>query len=226
MLKQLFTLARGRTVDAGMAYLDANAVALLRQQMREAAAGVTRSRKAVAVAMAYAERERAALARIEEQIIDLETRAVAALEEDREDLAREAAEAIAALDAERDAARKTVDIYDRDIAKLRTALKQSEHQLAELRRGQRLAEATAKTQHVRGSMPVNTRNDLSDAAATLERLQDRQALADETMEAMTELSIAGNADAVAKRLADAGMGSPRKTSADAVLDRLKSRKSS
>ncbi|MEL7098128.1 MAG: PspA/IM30 family protein [Pseudomonadota bacterium] len=221
MLKQLFTLARGRSVDAGVAYLDANAIALLRQQMREAAAGVTRSRKAVAVAMAYAERERAALSQIEGQISDLETRTIAALDEGREDLAREAAEAISALDAERDAALKTVNIYDRDINKLRASLKASEHQLAELRRGQRLAEATAKTQHVRGSMPVHAQNDLSDAAATLERLQDRQALADETMEAMTELSIAGNADAIARRLADAGMGTPRKTSADAVLERLK-----
>ncbi|MEO0389556.1 MAG: PspA/IM30 family protein [Pseudomonadota bacterium] len=225
MLKQLFTLARGRTVDAGEAYLDANAVALLRQQMREAAVGVNRSRKAVAVAMAYAERERATLAKLEAQIADLEARALDALAQDREDLAGDAAEAIADLEAERDAACKTVDIYDRDIAKLRRVLKASESQLAELKRGQRLAEASAKTQQMRGQMPIAARNDLSDAAATLARLQDRQALADQTMDAMSELSAAGNADAVARRLAEAGMGHPQKTSASAVLDRLKNRKS-
>lgn len=225
MLKQLFTLARGRTVDAGEAYLDANAVALLRQQMREAAVGVNRSRKAVAVAMAYAERERATLAKLEAQITDLEARALDALAQDREDLAGDAAEAIADLEAERDAACKTVDIYDRDIAKLRRVLKASESQLAELKRGQRLAEASAKTQQMRGQMPIAARNDLSDAAATLARLQDRQALADQTMDAMSELSAAGNADAVARRLAEAGMGHPQKTSASAVLDRLKNRKS-
>ncbi|MEM8579447.1 MAG: PspA/IM30 family protein [Pseudomonadota bacterium] len=223
MLKQLFTLARGRATDAGQTYLDANAVALLRQQMREAAAGVARSRKAVAVAMAYAERERAALAKLDGQIADLEDRARAALEKDREDLALEAANAIADLEADRDAAQRTVDTYDRDIAGLRRSLKQSESQLAQLQRGQRLAEAAAKTHHVRGTLPAGPSSDLTDAAETLARLRDRQALADETMAAMTELSTAQSADAVSDRLAAAGMGAPKQTTADAVLARLKSK---
>lgn len=223
MLKQLFTLARGRATDAGQAYLDANAVALLRQQMREAAAGVARSRKAVAVAMAYAERERAALAKIDSQISDLEARATDALAQDREDLARQAAEAIADLEADRSAAQRTVATYDRDIVILRRTLRQSEAQLTELKRSQRLAEAAAKTHQMRGTLPAHTQSDLSDAADTLARLRDRQSLADETMAAMTELSTAQSADAVSDRLAAAGMGAPKQTTADAVLARLKSK---
>jgi len=221
MLKQLFTLARGRTVDAGEAYLDANAVALLRQQMREAADGVARSRKAVAVAMAYEARERSALDAIEAQIADLETRALDALDKDRSDLATEAAGAIADLEAERDAARKMVQVYQRDIAKLRRALKASEGQLAELKRGQRLAEATARAQSTRGRTPAQARTTLDEAAQTLARLQDRQGLADATMDAMTDLSIADNVSAVADRLAAAGMGAPKTTTAEDVLARLK-----
>jgi len=223
MLKQLFTLARGRATDAGQSYLDANAVALLRQQMREAAAGVARSRKAVAVAMAYAERERAGLAKIESQISDLEARATEALEAGQEDLARQAAEAIADLEADRTAAQQTVDTYDRDIAVLRRTLRQSETQLTELKRGQRLAEAASKTHQMRGTIPTHAQNDLSDAAETLARLRDRQSLADETMAAMTELSTAQSADAVSDRLAAAGMGAPKQTTAHAVLARLKSK---
>ena len=68
MFKQLMTLARGRATDRSQAILHANALALLRQQMREAAEGVTRSRRAVAVVIAYGEREKSALTRIEAQI--------------------------------------------------------------------------------------------------------------------------------------------------------------
>ena len=53
MLKKLFTLVRGRSVDASQSFLDANAIALLRQQMRDAANGVDKSRKAIAIVMAY-----------------------------------------------------------------------------------------------------------------------------------------------------------------------------
>ncbi|MFP7675732.1 PspA/IM30 family protein [Marivita sp. S0852] len=225
MFKQLFTLVRGTSVDASQAFLDANAVALLRQQMRDAAEGVARSRKAVAVVMAYAEKEKRRLTSIEAKITELETRALDALSKDRDDLAQDAAQAIAELEAERDATCKTIETYDREIAVLRRDLKNSEAQLAELKRGQRLAEATAKTQHVRGSAPALNRNDLSDAAATLKRLQERQTHADDTMVAMAELSLAENADAVNDRLAEAGMGSAKRSTADDVLARLKNARS-
>ena len=40
MFKQLLTLVRGQTTDSSQAMLDANALPLLRQQMRDAARGV------------------------------------------------------------------------------------------------------------------------------------------------------------------------------------------
>lgn len=221
MFKQLLTLARGRSVDASQSFLDANAVALLRQQMRDAAEGVARSRKAVAVVMAYAEKEKRTLTGTEDKITELETRALDALSKEREDLAQQAAQAIADLEAERDATRKTIETYNREIAVLRRDLKHSEAQLADLKRGQRLAEATAKTHQVRGSNPTLKRNDLSDAASTLKRLQERQSHADDTMVAMAELSLAESADAVNDRLAEAGMGKANRTTAADVLERLK-----
>lgn len=221
MLKQLFTLARGQTVDRTQSFLDANALTLLRQQMREAAESVSRARKAVAVAMAYEARERKALEALEAQLADLETRARAALEQGREDLAAEAASAIAGLEAERASLRKVVQTYAQDIAALRQALRQSEAQLAELKRGQRLAEATGKTQSMRAGAQVSARSPLADAASTLTRLQERQKLADTTLQAMSDLSSETSAEALSDRLAAAGMGAAKTTSAEDVLTRLK-----
>lgn len=103
IFKQLLTLARGRSADASQRFLDMNAVSLLRQQMCDAASGVEKSRKAVAVVMAYAKREQTSLAGINAKITDLEARTIEALEKDREDLALEAATSIANFEAERDA---------------------------------------------------------------------------------------------------------------------------
>lgn len=221
MFKHLITLARGRAADGSQAVLDANALSILRQQMRDAAHGVEKSRKAVAVVMAYAEREKTSLVRVEAQIKDLETRAVDALKKDREDLATEAAGTIAQLEAERDTTRKTIDVYQTQIARLKICLTDSETCLREMQRGQHLAEANDKVHRLRGVMPSGHVNDLKDADATLKRLQARQEHAEATASAMVELSVGTSADDMSKRLAEAGHGTPLKTDATAVLERLK-----
>lgn len=126
MFKQLLTLVRGQATDGSQAMLDANALSLLRQQMRDAAQGVDKSRKAVAVVMAYAEREKASLKRLEIQISDLETRALDALEQNCEDLASEAAGTIAQLEAERDTTVKVIEAYQTQIIRLKQCLTENE----------------------------------------------------------------------------------------------------
>jgi len=221
MFKQLLTLVRGQTTDGSQAMLDANALSLLRQQMRDAAHGVDKSRKAVAVVMAYAEREKVSLKRLEAQILDLETRALGALEQDHEELAFEAAGTIAQLEAERDTAVKVINAYQTQITKLRQCLSESETCLREMKRGQHLAEANDKAQRLNGVMPSGFVNDLKDAETTLKRLQERQEHAEATATAMGELSAGANAEDITGRLAEAGCGAPMKPDATAVLDRLK-----
>ena len=226
MFKQLITLARGRSADAADALMDANALSILRQQLRDSAAGVEQSRKALAVVMAYAEREKRALEKIQEQITTLETRALAALEQGKEDLAADAAEAIAELEAEADATQKTITTYTSEISRMRACLRESETQLVELKRGQRLAEANEKTIKVRGALPNMAQTDLEDAAQTLKNLQARQDHATATAQAMEALSTRIRAESVDDRLAAAGCGAPKQSNSDAVLARLKARKSS
>lgn len=221
MLKQLLTLARGRSEDATAAFLDANALSLLRQQLRDAATSVEASRKALAVVIAYAEREKASLRALTGQIETLEGRALVALEKKREDLALEASEAIADLEAEAGATRKAIDTYASEIRHLRQALKHSEAQLTDLKRGQRLAEASDKALKLRGAMPALERTDLEDAAATLRTLQSRQHHAAATARAMADLSTQIKAETLEDRLAAAGCGAPKPDDAAAVLARLK-----
>lgn len=223
MFGKLLVLARGRSEDAAEALMDANALPILRQQLRDAANGVEKTRKALAVVMAYADREKAALAKLEEQISSLEVRALDAIENDREHLAMEASEAIADLEAEAAATRQAISTYSNELLQLRQCLKESEAQLTELKRGQRLAEVNEKAIKLRGALPAMSKTDLEDAADTLRKLQTRQEHAAATAKAMTELSTQMRAENIDDRLAIAGCGAPKRSDAESVLARLKAK---
>ncbi|MFN5716319.1 MAG: PspA/IM30 family protein, partial [Bradyrhizobium sp.] len=85
------------------------------------------------------------------RIADLEVRASAALEGGREDLAREAAQAIANLEAERDAAMTARTLFATEITRLKRHVANAEARIAELDRGRRLARASEAVRSLRRS---------------------------------------------------------------------------
>ena len=221
MFNTIITLVRGRSHDASQALEDANALSILRQQLRDAASGVEAARRSVAVVMAYAERERKSLPRINAQIADLEGRAIAALAQGREDLATEAAAAIAQLEAERTTTETALATYETEISRLRDELDGAELRLRELKRGLQLADAAQKSQTVRGVVSRPVTASLAEAEATLSRVQSRQLHAEATAVAVVELSASQSAEAISARLAAAGCGPSIRSDVAAVLERLK-----
>src|SRR5215831_21094576 len=115
MFKILFTLARGAAAAAEEEVIDRSALLILDQQIRDAAAAVDRGKRALAVAIAHDESEAKRLEATLARIADLEERAVAALAGGREDLASEAAESIAMMEADRDAVREERLTFAREI---------------------------------------------------------------------------------------------------------------
>src|SRR5215471_15557140 len=127
MLKTLITIVRGRTALIAEGIGDQNALLILDQQMRDATGALDRAKKALAVAIAQQTQEQQRLDATRGRIEDLETRAVAAIDAGREDLAAEAAEAIATLEAEYDAELAARELFAGEIAKLKTHVLQ--HQM-------------------------------------------------------------------------------------------------
>src|SRR5712675_3143850 len=119
MFKTVLTLFRGGVAAAGEELEDRSALLILDQQMRDAAAAVERSKRTLALAIAGDQQEGRRLDATNARIADLEVRATAALDGGREDLAREAAEQIAALEAERDAAMTARTLFATEIARLK-----------------------------------------------------------------------------------------------------------
>lgn len=221
MWKQFLALARGRTFEAGEGLVDRNALTILRQQIRDCAAAVATARRAIALAIAQNEQEIAQHKRLAARIDDLETRCMAALEQDRNGLAREAAETIGMLEAEQTASEQAQASFASEIARLKRVVASSELRLRELQRGQRIAAAADAAQRLRETTPGATLSTLRDAEATLARLRSRQGQIDAAASALEAMEQSGDAAALAEKMAAAGCGAPLTTSADAVLERLK-----
>lgn len=224
MLKTLIMMVRSHTFAASEAVADQNALLILDQQMRDAGAAIGRAKKALAVATAQENQERHRLEVARAQIAELETRAVAALEGGREDLAAEAAETIASLEEEREAAATARALFDAEIAKLRTHVLQQRMRLAQLERGRRIARAAEEVRVARRgrieAAPI-FEGTLAEAEATLARLRDRQVEADAAEAAYDALDDTARPITVAEKLAAEGFGSRLKPNAADVLARLR-----
>ncbi|MBY5646552.1 PspA/IM30 family protein [Rhizobium leguminosarum] len=223
MFKLISILLRGRAHDAEQAFADRHAVPLLSQQIRDAAQSIQSARRSVAVAIAQNEQEKVQHGAIVARIADLETRASAALTKGNEGLAREAAEAIAYLEAERDASEKAQSQFTLAIDKLKGMVRASEARLQELQRGERLARATQEAQKLDVVVAGPGLATLDDAEETLARLRLRQSQNELTAASLKDMEGAIRPAGIIEKLANAGFGAPLRSSADDVLARLKSR---
>jgi phage shock protein A len=224
MFNLIVTLLRGRAHDAEQALAIRNAMPLLSQQIRDAARAIQSARHAVAVAIVQNEQEKGQHATILSRMADLEIRTLAALEKGNENLAREAATAIAFLEAERDASEKAQDQFTNAISMLKGIVRTAEARLQELQRGERLARATEQTQTLDLAAAGSGLATLDDAEETLARLRARQSQNDMMNAVLKEMdSAAPRSAGIVEKLANAGCGSPLRSSADDVLARLRTR---
>src|SRR4029450_12618244 len=177
MFKTVLTLFRGGIAVAGEELEDRTALVILDQQMRDAAAAVDRSKRTLALAIAQDQQEGRRLETTNTRIADLELRATAALDGGREDLAREAAQQIANLEADRDAAMTARTLFAQEIARLKRHVSNAEARITELDRGRRIARASEAVRNMRRGGVEATRpyeSTLPEAERTLKRLRERQ----------------------------------------------------
>src|SRR5260370_17801410 len=111
MIKSFWTLVRGTVHAAEQEAVDRSALLVLDQHIRDAAAGIDRAKRALAVAIAQDEAEGKRLDSTLSRIADLEDRAAAALAAGRQDIATDAAEAIAMMKPDRHAIRQARPVF-------------------------------------------------------------------------------------------------------------------
>jgi phage shock protein A len=231
MFKTIVTLMRGAAASAEETVADRSALLILDQQIRDAAAGIERSKRALAVAIAQDEAEGKRLETTLGRIADLEERATAALAAGRDDLAGEAAEAIALMEGDRDAIKEARTAFAADIGGLKAVVANAGHRLAELERGRRIAHAAESVRRLKASGGIGGLGGsggagataLAEAEATLRRLRERQAEDAAASAAYDRLDPGRNPADTASRLEAAGFGRRTRSTASDVLQRLRAK---
>jgi phage shock protein A len=221
-MRTLSILMRGVVADNAQAIHDAHAVTILRQQIRDAAGALATARRELAVAMAYHAAEARALDAIGARIGSLSDGARRALADGREDLGREAAGLIAALEDERADRRAAAGRFAAEIERLKRLVAQGGERLRDLDRGLQTARTTEALRRagLEGRrVTALSAGALGEAERTLARLRERQTAEADVAAALAELEIQAAAGIEADLDAD-GYGRSR-TDPRAVLDRLR-----
>lgn len=221
-MRTLSLLMRGVIADNAQAIHDANAVTILRQQIREAAGAVATARRELAVAMAYHATEARALDAIGARIETLSDGARRALADGRADLGSEAAIHIAALVDERSDRQAAAARFGAEIERLKRLVGQGGDRLRDLDRGLQTARTTEALRRagIQGRrVTALSAGALGEAERTLERLREAQAAEADAAEALAGLE-AEAASGIEAALDAAGYGRPR-TDPRTVLDRLR-----
>src|SRR5882672_8463627 len=224
MLKTIVTLFRGAAFRAEEEFTDRSALLILDQQIRDAAAGIERAKRALAVAIAQDEAEGKRLETTLGRIADLEERAVAALNGGSEELATEAAEAIAVMEQDRDSIREARATFAREIGQLKSTVTRSGQRLSELERGRRIAQAAESVRRLKtgsGAFAPGGTTALADAETTLRRLRERQAEDTAAANAFEALDGDSKPAGIAEKLEAAGFGKRTRPTAASVLERLR-----
>jgi len=225
MFRTLKTLFDGANARAEERVRETYSIELIDQKIREGTQGLKAAKATLAGITQRQRSEERQVAGLEQRISDLEARAREALKTDREDLAGEAAEAIAQLENERDQRRATPQKLEARAIRLRASVEAVNRRIMDLRQGAIAARAARSEAGVHRGLTRTLAG--QDALSEAEELIAGVMTEDDPFEQsqiLAEIDAGLDKRDVADRMADAGFGAATKASRDSVLDRLKAKK--
>ncbi|WP_296596154.1 PspA/IM30 family protein [Phenylobacterium sp.] len=226
IFSKLITLFRGTAHEAGAAVVDANALRILDQEIRDADNALGRARDDLATLVAKRRMLEKDLQGLADQVGRYEGSARAALEKGDEALALEVAQRISEL--ETDIGVKTPQLADMRAAeeRMHQTIAQTQQRVENLRREidvVKVNDSVQRAQAAVASRGGSATAALGSAADSLKRIKERQAIADEKFKAAGELEDRRTGADLDAKLKAAGI-LPGHSSAKDVLARLKAPK--
>lgn len=227
IFSKLITLFRGASYEAGAAVVDANALRILDQEIRDADASLGRARDDLATLVAKRRMIEKELQNLKDQSVRYESSARAALEKGDEALALEVAQRISELESE--IGLKTPQLGEMRAAeeRMHQTIAQTQQRVENLRREidvVKVNDSVQRAQAAVASRGGSATAALGSAADSLKRIKERQAIQDEKFRAAAELEDRRTGADLDAKLAAAGI-LPGHSSASDVLARLKAPKS-
>ncbi|HQR88885.1 MAG: phage shock protein A [Caulobacter sp. 12-67-6] len=220
--RKLFTLGRAGAHEASAAVVDANAIRILDQEIRDADTAQGKARDDMATLVARRRILEKEVASFREQVIKYEGSARAAVTKGDMDLARQVAQRIA--DLEQDIALKEPQIGDMRAAEeqLHQAITATDRRIETLRREVEVVKVNESVQKAQASVAARgagAGSSLGSAADSLARIKERQAIRGERIKAAGELEDRRTGADLDEKLRLAGIG-PGQSSADDILASL------
>jgi phage shock protein A len=223
ILKNIMTAIRGGASEVGEAVVDANAVRILEQEVRDAQTAIGKAKNSLREMKATEISLNRKVNTLDKDISGLEDKAVACLNQGNEALAGEVAERIAEKETERDeldaehlTTKVSVNKVNQMIKAYEKRIQKSKRDLDKIKTVEQLQKATSS---ISTNMAATGSAD-SKVNAALERVKAKQQRYDDKLEASDWMSDQG--DDLDKKLVEAGLGDKSSGSA-AVLERLKSK---
>ncbi len=219
---QIFsTLIRGASARAEEVATDHFAIELITQKIREAEQGLSSAKQTLASLIMRQRQEQKSLDQLVARKSDLESRTKKALGDNNEELAMNAATAIAELENEQTVRKETLArLLDRT-DRMRLSIEKTHRRIVDLRQG--ATTASAMDMERKAQRKLNRAIGNQDAIREAETLIARVANQDDPFEqgeVLDEIDRSLSHETIKDRLADAGYGSNGKVNAEDVLARL------
>jgi len=220
---KLFTALRGGANEAGEAIADQQALRILDQEIRDADSALANAKRQLVTIMAKHKLSTDRVSEHNAKIKDLESKAMAAIQANREDLALEVAEAISTLTGELEVEQKQATEFGGYADSMRKDITKAESRIKSLRQQVDMAKARDSVQKAQVSASIasgGANGKLETAVGTLNRLQAKQQQRAAELQAQDQLAEASTGTDLERKLREAGI-TPDTGSANAILERLK-----
>lgn len=224
ILKNILTAVRGGASEVGESIVDANAVRILGQEIRDAQDAIAKAKQSLTGLKASEIKLKREINSLESDVASYESKAVQALEAGNEALAVEVAEHIAEIESE--AAEKGAEhsALSAQVNKINSMIRQREKVIQKNGRELEKIKTVEQLQKATSSMSTNfaaTNASEHRVSKALERVKKKQVNWEDRMEAGEWMEGEASGDDLDRKLKDAGIGATASSGASSVLERLK-----
>jgi phage shock protein A len=229
VLKDMFTALKGGANEVGESIIDANAIRILEQEVRDAEAAIGSAKQSLTRMKSAEIKLKREVATLNADVADYEQKAVTALNAGEEALATEVAERIAELESERDEKGSEQMTLDAEVQKIHTMIKARERTIAKNKRELDKVRTVQELQRATESVSRNfaaTGSSGHRVSKALERVKAKQQGFHDRMDAGEWLEGQEAGDDLDAKLRAKGIGQSANAGASDVLARLKARQGS
>lgn len=215
--KRLFT-------KTGESIVDANAIAIIEQRVRDAQDELDQSNEQLANIMAKRRVQQDSLSAKQEKLAEYGKHIQSAMQKGQEELAREVAAKFAELETETNVLVKTIEQYDAHIKAIKErnraaedVIKNSTTRIDLLKSQEAMIDASAAVSDAHSGADSS----LTKALETADRLEQRQKERMAQLDAAAEIESDKNGASLEKKLEEAGIIVSSKANVDDILSRFK-----